>query len=67
MARDVRDIVFRFVGETRDLQRATSQAERGIGGVGGAMKKVAGLAAGAFAVSSIVDYGREALNLATAA
>ena len=67
MARDVRDIVFRFVGETRDLQRATSQAERGLGGVGGAMKKVAGLAAGAFAVSSIVDYGREALNLATAA
>ena len=65
MARDVRDIVFRFVGESRDLQRATSQAERGIGGVGGAMKKVAGLAAGAFAVSSIVDFGKASIDAAS--
>ena len=65
MARDVRDIVFRFVGESRDLQRATSQAERGIGGIRDGMKKVAGLAAGAFAVSSIVDFGKAAIDAAS--
>ena len=58
-------MVFRFLGETNDLKRATGQAEKGIGGIGGAMRKVAGLAAGAFAVGQIIDFGRASIEAAS--
>jgi hypothetical protein len=65
-SRDVRDVVFRFLGETKDLKRATGQAEKGVGGIGGAMKKVAGLAAGAFAVERVVDFAQQSISAASA-
>lgn len=65
VARDVRDIVFRFVGQTRSLDKATTQAEKGLGGISGSLKKVAGLAAGAFAVGSIVEFGRASITAAS--
>lgn len=54
MSGKARRITVEFLGDARDLQRATGQAEKSTGRLGGKLKKVGLVAGGALAVGAVV-------------
>lgn len=72
MAGMTRDLEFRYLGDASDLQRASQQAEKALGGVdkearqatGGVdvLKKGALALGGAFAASAVLNFAKNAVN-----
>jgi len=50
-------------GDASGAQKAFGKVEKGLGGLGGPIAKMAGLMAGAFALGKIVDFGAELFSL----
>ena len=70
MARDTRDILFRFLGDSKDLQQATKQADKSVGSFSKGMKGAAGAAAGlglALGAAEVANWAKDAVGLAMAA
>jgi hypothetical protein len=73
--RSVQDFLFRWLGDTDDLERASKNAQKALGssdksargldaGLGMAKKAALGLGA-AFTASAIVDFGKQAISAAS--
>ena len=70
MARNVNDILFRFLADTKSLNRGTKDATKQLGGVQKGMAgvtKVAGAMAAAFAATRLADFAGDAIQLAVSA
>lgn len=62
-----RSILFQLLGDSRSLERATKAGKGSLDTLGGAFKRVAGFAAGAFAADRVLDFVGDAVQLAAAA
>ena len=70
MARNVNDILFRFLADTKSLNRGTKDAKKQLGGVSKGMSgvtKAAGAMAVAFAAAKVGDFASDAIQLAISA
>jgi len=62
-----RDILFRLLGDSRSLQRATKQGQSALGGFTDSLKRVAGLAGLAFGGRELLRWSQDAIQMASAA
>lgn len=60
-------ILFKLLGDSKSLQSATKQGQKGLGGLANAAKKVAGAAAVAFGGQQLLNWAGDAIQLASAA
>jgi hypothetical protein len=57
-------LIVRIKGDNTDLKKSINDSNKTVGKFGSAMSKLGGLIAGAFAVSAIVNFTKEAIALA---
>ncbi len=65
MAKSRNDILFRFLADTKSLEKGTKKAKKSMGGVQASAKKMAGVLAAAFGAREIARFGQDAITAST--
>ena len=62
MAKSRNDILFRFLADTKSLEKGSKRANKTMGGVGKAAKKMGGALAAAFGAREILRFAGDAID-----
>jgi len=65
VAKSRNDILFRYLADTKDLERGNKRARKSMGGVAGAAKSLGGLLAVTFGAREIVNFASESITAAS--